>query len=131
MNNPTPPTTTSTTFDITSPAATGLDFRPISGQIQIVLVDWLLLALAYLWAVFLISLGVYALAMRGHSSRLVSSSARASAQTGCRKPLSRRLDSALVSGYNSDVVFRVGPLELDIGRIWGILVSVPGGYLWQ
>jgi hypothetical protein len=30
-------------------------------------VDWLLLALTYLWAVFLVSLGVYALTMKGHS----------------------------------------------------------------
>ena len=31
--------------------------------------NWLLLALTYLWAVFLVALGVYALTMRGHSSR--------------------------------------------------------------
>ena len=36
------------------------------------LTDWLPLALTYLWAVFLVSLGVYALTMKGHSSRLVA-----------------------------------------------------------
>jgi len=35
-------------------------------------VDWLLLVLTYVWAVFLVSLGVYALTMRGHSSRLAA-----------------------------------------------------------
>ncbi|MCX6843814.1 MAG: hypothetical protein NTX53_16225 [candidate division WOR-3 bacterium] len=51
---------------------TGLDFRPVSRQIQTMFVDWLLLALTYLWAVFLVSLGVYALTMKGHSSRRVA-----------------------------------------------------------
>jgi hypothetical protein len=36
------------------------------------LVDWLMLALVYLWAVFCVSVGVYALTMKGHSSRLVA-----------------------------------------------------------
>ena len=49
--------------------AADLDSWPVSRQIQLVFVDWLLLALTYLWAVFLVSLGVYALTMRGHSSR--------------------------------------------------------------
>jgi len=35
-------------------------------------VDWLLLVLVDLWAVFLVALGVYALAMRNHSSRLAA-----------------------------------------------------------
>ena len=36
------------------------------------LVDWLLLALTYLWAVFCVSLGVHALTMKDYSSRLVA-----------------------------------------------------------
>jgi hypothetical protein len=55
--------------------ADGLDLRPASRQIQKVFADWLLLALVYLWAVFLVSLGVYALTMRYHFSRLAAMSA--------------------------------------------------------
>ena len=33
------------------------------------LTGWLLVLLAYGWSSFLIALGIYALAMRGHSSR--------------------------------------------------------------
>ena len=35
-------------------------------------VDWLLLGLVYLWAVLRVSLGVCALTMKGHSSRLAA-----------------------------------------------------------
>jgi hypothetical protein len=50
-----------------------LDFAPVSRQIQSVFGDCLLLALTYLRAVFLVSLGVYALTMKGHSSRPAAS----------------------------------------------------------
>lgn len=53
-------------------AATGLDFRQVSGQSQSMFGAWLLVVLAYGWSAFLLALGIYALAMRGHSSRLAA-----------------------------------------------------------
>jgi len=52
--------------------AAGLDFRIICGQIQTMFGNWLLVILAYGWSAFLIVLGIYALAMKGHSSRLAA-----------------------------------------------------------
>jgi sulfite exporter TauE/SafE len=50
-------------------AVTGLDFQPVSGQSQTMFGAWLLVVLAYGWSAALLALGIYALAMRDHSSR--------------------------------------------------------------
>jgi len=49
-----------------------LDYLPVSHQIWVMFWNWLLVVLAYLWSAGLLALGVYALAMRGHSSRLAA-----------------------------------------------------------
>ena len=64
-----------------------LDLRLDFGHSQSVFLDWLLLALVYLWAVFFVSLGVYALTMKGHSSCLAAIIIKVLGRAGSPPPL--------------------------------------------